>query len=87
MDARRAAKRLQVLTKEPDWRITRTYVALAQDRDEAETKKTQDLQSRALDHYLDDEEWVKQAGPPRIHGFPYFSSHSAPTNSRWKLQW
>jgi hypothetical protein len=74
---KRAEKRLQVLTKEVDWRIAKTYVALAEDdNDDREElygrkEKTQEktavatssggaagmLETRAIDSYLDDENW------------------------------
>lgn len=65
---------MQVLTKEVDWRITKAYVALAEDDDEdreglyARKEKTQEktagatsdarmLETRAINSYLDDENW------------------------------
>lgn len=73
---KRAEKRLQVLTKEVDWRIAKAYVALAEDDNEdreglyGRKEKTQEktagatssgsagmLETRAIDSYLDDENW------------------------------
>ncbi|KAL4072586.1 hypothetical protein V8B97DRAFT_2006412 [Scleroderma yunnanense] len=67
----RAEKRLQVLTKEADWRVAKAYVALADDSDEEvlhamKCKETGlsvngiGLEARALDKYLEDEEWEKE---------------------------
>lgn len=78
----RAEKRLQVLTKEVDWRVAKAYVALA-DVDpnvdgeaelEYESKKNgkedkpsrdnsrdaETLEGRAIDRYLDDDEWEQR---------------------------
>ena len=60
-----------MLTKETDWRVAKAYVALADDPDEealhtAKCKETGvsasgvGLESRALDKYLDDDEWEGQ---------------------------
>lgn len=67
----RAEKRLQLLTKEADWRVAKAYVALADDPDEeswyaVKCKETganmnlMGLEARALDKYLEDEEWEKE---------------------------
>ena len=77
----RAEKRLQVLTKETDWRVAKAYVALAEVDpnvdDEADhsyedkliegEKKARNnhrveesLEGRAIDRYLDDEEWEQR---------------------------
>ena len=67
----RAEKRLQRLTKEADWRVAKAYVALADDPDEeslyaVKCKETGvsmnliGLEARALDRYLEDEEWEKE---------------------------
>jgi hypothetical protein len=66
----RAAKRLQTVTKETDWRIAKAYVALAGDADDdvAQSKENvskkaplpSSMDSRAVDQYLDDEEWEAQ---------------------------
>ncbi|KZV96635.1 hypothetical protein EXIGLDRAFT_608940 [Exidia glandulosa HHB12029] len=71
----RAEKRFQFVTKEVDWRIARTYVALAEDDDDEtdlnlgyEDKKAlvrqrhQPLEGKAVDQYLDDEEWERSTG-------------------------
>ncbi|KIM39970.1 hypothetical protein M413DRAFT_446874 [Hebeloma cylindrosporum] len=76
---KRAEKRLQVLTKEVDWRIAKAYVALAEDDHDREDREGLDtrkekvlekpvgaassgdaaemLETRAIDSYLDDENW------------------------------
>ncbi|KIM68434.1 hypothetical protein SCLCIDRAFT_1209248 [Scleroderma citrinum Foug A] len=67
----RAEKRLQLLTKEADWHVAKAYVALADDPDEeswyaVKCKETganmnlMGLEARALDKYLEDEEWEKE---------------------------
>ena len=66
----RAAKRLQTVTKETDWRIAKAYVALAEDagdddalRKEHAVKKapqSSSVDGRAVDQYLDDDEWEAQ---------------------------
>ncbi|OAX41162.1 hypothetical protein K503DRAFT_798195 [Rhizopogon vinicolor AM-OR11-026] len=66
----RAEKRLQMLTKEVDWRVAKAYVALADDPDEeaaygAKYKETGEigvstLEARATDQYLEDQEWEEQ---------------------------
>jgi hypothetical protein len=71
----RAAKRLQTLTKEVDWRIAKAYVALVDDPDEAveyESKYKEgskvkiaglgqaSLEMMAVERYLDDDEWEEQ---------------------------
>lgn len=81
----RAEKRFQFVTKEVDWRVARTYVALAEDDDldpgvdfAREDKKSltrvapEPLESRAVDQYLDDEEWDRAQGSkvPSIPRFP-----------------
>lgn len=65
----RAEKKLQMLTKEVDWRVAKAYVALADDEEEqeefhAKQKELGDggssatgLESLAIGRYLDDEEW------------------------------
>jgi hypothetical protein len=77
---KRAEKRLQMLTKEVDWRIAKAYVALAEDDHEDRYEKkemergqipevrsggngagippqSRTLETRAIDSYLDDDEW------------------------------
>ncbi|EJD37732.1 hypothetical protein AURDEDRAFT_116704 [Auricularia subglabra TFB-10046 SS5] len=83
----RAEKRFQFVTKEVDWRVARTYVALAEDEDgdqlardfkgkEGWTTKASisregaPLEARAVDQYLDDEQWERANGAPRIQRFP-----------------
>lgn len=66
----RAEKRLQMLTKEVDWRVAKAYVALADGPDEetaygAKYKETggigaSTLEARAADQYLEDQEWEEQ---------------------------
>ena len=65
----RAEKKLQMLTKEVDWRVAKAYVALADDEEEQEefhAKRKEigeggssvgGLESLAIGKYLDDEEW------------------------------
>ncbi|KIY64786.1 hypothetical protein CYLTODRAFT_401441 [Cylindrobasidium torrendii FP15055 ss-10] len=90
-EARRVEKRLQVVAKEADWRVARAYVALAEHPETlGDMKKKSDMESRALDQYLDDEEWSRTAGKPRIEGFPYFtqapsSSKVGGSSPRWKF--
>lgn len=66
----RATKRLQMLTKEVDWRVAKAYVDLADDPDEEavysvkckETGSTgaSTLEARAADQYLEDQEWEEE---------------------------
>ncbi|KAI6169129.1 hypothetical protein EDD17DRAFT_464276 [Pisolithus thermaeus] len=67
----RAEKRLQVVAGEADWRVAKAYVALADDPEadvlfDAKCKELgtdvngSGLEARALDMYLDDEEWEKE---------------------------
>ena len=66
----RAEKKVQILTKEVDWRVAKAYVALADDEEEQEEFRAKQkeigggggsgaggLESLALGKYLDDEEW------------------------------
>jgi len=68
----RAEKRLQTLTKEVDYRVARTYVALAADTECCDRRKRKEdssatgsklskasLEALAVDQYLDDEEWER----------------------------
>jgi len=85
----RAAKQFQFVTKEVDWGVARTYVALADNnemdddyglkrkeagRPVADTGTT----GGAVERYLDDDEWeiqqIKAGVPPRILPFPFFAS-------------
>ncbi|KAG1750163.1 hypothetical protein EDB19DRAFT_1629171 [Suillus lakei] len=66
----KAEKRLQMLTKEVDWRVAKAYVALADDPDEEAVygfkhKETDGigastLEARAADQYLEDQEWEEE---------------------------
>ena len=72
----RAEKRLQTVTKEVDWRVAKTYVAIAQHSgpSEAQGKKEKTpvseckeslrngpvLENEAIDRYLEDAEWEEQ---------------------------
>jgi hypothetical protein len=71
----RAEKRFQTLTKEVDWRVAKAYVALADDPEgvlmyDLKSKETDanggtlgtssGLEGRAVDWYLDDEEWEER---------------------------
>ncbi|KAK0463226.1 uncharacterized protein EV420DRAFT_1161757 [Desarmillaria tabescens] len=71
----RAEKRLQVLTKEVDWRVAKAYVALADEVDLDDSKLKQpatSVEARAIERYLDDEEWeCGEGGPAVIQRFPY----------------
>ncbi|KAG9018254.1 hypothetical protein FRB90_011761 [Tulasnella sp. 427] len=91
----RAAKRFQFVTKEVDHSIARAYVALADgnsEEDLSEVKKkssgvpgadkaTQNLEGRAVDQYLEDDEWEArqraQGLLPKLQGFPFFNSPGA----------
>ncbi|KAG9005114.1 hypothetical protein FRB93_009984 [Tulasnella sp. JGI-2019a] len=82
----RAAKRLQFVTKELDFRVAKAYVSLADDDTMGPEMKESPkrsmgrngLEERAVDQYLEDEEWEaeqKRSGQkPMIRGFPYFKS-------------
>ncbi|KAH7928075.1 hypothetical protein BV22DRAFT_1083679 [Leucogyrophana mollusca] len=68
----RAEKRMQLVTKEADWRVAKAYVALADDPDEEVachikckevgtlTAGQNSLEYRAVDHYLEDQEWEEE---------------------------
>lgn len=70
----KAIKRLQTLTKEVDWRVAQAYVALAEDpvadpdeeeelarkRKESSIAGPSNLEERAIERYLDDDEWEDQ---------------------------
>ncbi|KAF9236754.1 hypothetical protein BU15DRAFT_89039 [Melanogaster broomeanus] len=68
----RAAKRLQILTKEVDWGVAKAYVAIADDPEEdvAYALKLKEmggtsaggsyLEARAVDQYLEDQEWEEE---------------------------
>ncbi|KAG1771032.1 hypothetical protein EDD22DRAFT_769581 [Suillus occidentalis] len=66
----KAEKRLQMLTKEVDWRVAKAYVALADDPDEeavygfkykeAGAIGASTLEARATDQYLEDQEWEEE---------------------------
>ena len=64
----RAERKVQMLTKEVDWRVAKAYVALANDGEEQEEFQAKQkeigggssaggLESLAIGNYLDDEEW------------------------------
>ena len=65
----RAEKKVQMLTKEVDWRVAKAYVALADDEEEQEEfyakqkelgegrSSAAGLESLAIGRYLDDDEW------------------------------
>ncbi|EGN98875.1 hypothetical protein SERLA73DRAFT_53916 [Serpula lacrymans var. lacrymans S7.3] len=69
-----AGRRLQMLTKETDWRIAKAYVALADDPGEESSHAMKakeiggsstgacSLEARAVDKYLEDVEWEEQEG-------------------------
>lgn len=98
----RAEKRLQTLTKEVDWRVAKAYVALADGSDvdadssivegkEGLRKRhpggSNGLEGRAIDRYLDDEEWEAKEGREgrwvAIQPFPYFAGAGA-SGKRWE---
>lgn len=99
----RAEKRLQTLTKEVDWRVAKAYVALADAHDtdvdsviegkkEGNGKKrSKALEGRAVDQYMDDEEWEerehREGRQAIIAPFPYFSNGSAASSSSSKPFW
>lgn len=66
----KAEKRLQMLTKEADWRVAKAYVALADDPDEEViygfkykeigSISASTLEARAADQYLEDQEWEEE---------------------------
>ncbi|KAF9223882.1 hypothetical protein BS17DRAFT_705199 [Gyrodon lividus] len=76
----RAAKRLQTLTKEVDWRVAKAYVALADDPEEevayavkfkemgGTSAGGRNLQARAVDQYLEDQEWEWEEEQRRAQG-------------------
>lgn len=83
----RAEKRFQFVTKEVDWRVARTYVALAEDDDGDQmepdfkgkegssmkasmTRAGAPIEARAVDQYLDDEQWERANGVPIVPQFP-----------------
>lgn len=80
----RAEKRFQNVVKETDWRIAKAYVALAENGDSSSLSKEdmhkkvqQDssVEGRAMDQYLDDNEWEAQqrreSRGVHIPPFPY----------------
>ncbi|KAG8710092.1 hypothetical protein FRC12_002436 [Ceratobasidium sp. 428] len=83
----RAARAFQAVTKETDWGVAQTYVALLDVDDDSNMKegkrrmvdpRSKDgRQAMAVDSYLDDNAWEEEqrkAGlSPRIEGFPYFN--------------
>ncbi|KAG9076771.1 hypothetical protein FRC06_009325 [Ceratobasidium sp. 370] len=83
----RAGRAFQAITKETDWGIAQTYVALLDVDDESgmkegkrrmvDSKSKEGRHALAVDSYLDDNAWEEEqrrAGlPPRIEGFPYFN--------------
>ncbi|KAG8932580.1 hypothetical protein FRC01_013210, partial [Tulasnella sp. 417] len=95
----KAAKRFQFVTKEVDHSIARAYVALADgnsNEDLSEVKKksvpdpsasnvAQGLEGRAVDRYMEDDEWEAQQRAqgllPKLQGFPFFNSISSSTSA------
>ncbi|KAG8679428.1 hypothetical protein FRC11_003746, partial [Ceratobasidium sp. 423] len=89
LDARakeRAGKAFQAITKETDWGVAQTYVALLDTEDDGikegkrrmvDPSSREGAQALAVDRYLDDNAWEEEqrkAGlPPRIEPFPFFS--------------
>ncbi|TDL25492.1 hypothetical protein BD410DRAFT_784482 [Rickenella mellea] len=87
----KAEKRFQFVTKEVDWRVARAYVALADDPCEAaasamkrkelgiprdsDSKDGGEVEARAVDAYLEDEEWERTVGGPcKVQGWPVIGS-------------
>jgi hypothetical protein len=88
----RAAKQFQFVTKEVDWGVAKTYVALADDPDldvaygmkRKEMGRPSSGDNRtgmAVDQYLDDEEWEREqlkAGiTPKVAPFPFFMNKAS----------
>ncbi|KAG8734996.1 hypothetical protein FRC10_011101 [Ceratobasidium sp. 414] len=83
----RAGRAFQAVTKETDWGIAQTYVALLDVDDDSgmkegkrrmvDSKSKEGRHALAVDSYLDDNAWEEEqrrAGlSPRIEGFPYFN--------------
>jgi hypothetical protein len=83
----RAGRAFQAITKETDWGVAQTYVALLDVEDDGgikegkrrmvDAKSKEGKQALAIDCYLDDNAWEEEqrrAGlSPRIEGFPYFN--------------
>ena len=101
----RAEKRFQTVTKETDWRIAKAYVALAETVDSESLSKedvskkaqlTSTVEGRAMDQYLDDEEWEArerhEGRGVHIPGFPLTSQPNSKkekdpmssSTSRWR---
>ena len=95
-----------MVTKETDWRVAKAYVALAEDVDplslakEGSSKKVQpdsSVEGRAMEQYLDDEEWETQqrreGREAHIPRFPHFAQPSIPkgkaseASSSSRLRW
>ncbi|EUC64853.1 carbohydrate-binding module family 50 protein [Rhizoctonia solani AG-3 Rhs1AP] len=81
----RTGKAFQAITKESDWGVAQTYVALLDIEDDGikegkrrmvDSSSSQGRQALAVDQYLDDNAWEEEqrkAGlSPRIEPFPYF---------------
>ncbi|PVF97266.1 hypothetical protein CPB86DRAFT_786067 [Serendipita vermifera] len=88
----RAAKQFQFVTKEVDWGVAKTYVALVDDPDSSaaygmkckEMGRPDSGSNRpgmAIDQYLDDLEWereqLKAGVSPKISPFPFFTSKAS----------
>jgi len=82
----RAGRAFQAITKETDWGVAQTYVALLDVEDDGikegkrrmvDAKSKEGKQALAVDSYLDDNAWEEEqrkAGlSPRIEGFPFFN--------------
>lgn len=98
----RAEKRLQTLTKEVDWRVAKAYIALADDAtDEARAAEeynrkrkeagipsgpSSNLEERAIERYLDDEEWEamqrRDGGKVGPSSFPFVKSSGEGSSAR-----
>lgn len=78
----RAAKQFQFVTKEVDWHVAKTYVALAGPSkggvldDSHSELKSKATKPHAISQYLEDIEWeqeqLKAGIRPQIQPFPYF---------------
>jgi hypothetical protein len=88
----RVGKRVQLVTKEPDYRVAKTYAVLAELEaedpltygDKGKEKISSNppsMTDRAVDAYCEDTLWEEEVkrkgGKAHIDGFPYFSEIQA----------
>ncbi|KAF7374988.1 LysM domain-containing protein [Mycena sanguinolenta] len=98
----RAGKRLQMLTKETDWRVARAYVALADDPDDAAAlalkrkelgvpQAEASLEAVAADRYLEDLEWeaeqLRAGRVARIEPYPIAIATGATEKQKQRSWW